>query len=241
VQERCRIQESAGPETNMVSSRRRGAEGSATRAELIEAAERLIREDGYAALTSRTLADRLGLSRQIVHYYFKSIDDVLIALVQKEAAKTLARLEEAVASAEPLRAVWEICSDPAQAALSLELNALANRRPAVRAEVKKFAEQFRELQTRGLVRHLEQRGIQPVIKPIVATILLSCLSQILALEAQIDINLGHKEMLEFVDECLRAFAEGRENSMGFPASGGAAAPPGRKRKAPRRAAVAIRR
>jgi hypothetical protein len=74
----------------------------------------------------------------------------------------------------------------------------------------------------------------------VATVLLTCLSQILALEAQIDINLGHKEMLEFVDECLRAFAEGRENSMGFPARG-AAALPGRKKKAPRRAAVAIRR
>ena len=101
---------------SMASTRRRGVERSATRAELIEAAGRLIREEGYAALTSRTLADRLHLSRQIVHYYFKSIDDVPIALVQQRAAKTLARLEEAVVSEEPLRVVWEICSDPEQAA-----------------------------------------------------------------------------------------------------------------------------
>lgn len=200
----------------MVVRRRMGVASSATRAELIEAAAKLICEEGYAALTSRTLADRLQLSRKIVHYYFKSIDDVLIALVQQRAAKSLASLEEAVRSAEPLRAVWEICSNPEQAALSLELNALANRRPAVRAEVKKFAEQFRQIQVRALTRHLEERGIEPLIKPIAATVLLTCLSQILALEAQIEITLGHKETLQLVDDCLRAFAQGSVSPMQFP-------------------------
>lgn len=199
----------------MASSRRRGVETSATRAELIEAAATLIGEEGYAALTSRTLADRLNLSRKIVHYYFKSIDELLIALVQRRGAKMLALLEETLESPEPLRAVWTICSNPDQAALSLELNALAHRRPVVRAEVKKFAEQFREIQTRALIRHLEQRGIEPAIKPIVATVLLTCLSQILALEAQIDITLGHKETLELVDDCLRAFAMDGSTAMPF--------------------------
>jgi AcrR family transcriptional regulator len=200
----------------MAVSRRRGPETSATRAELIEEAGKLICEEGYAALTSRTLAERLKLSRQIVHYYFKSIEEVLVALVQHRAGESLARLEAAVDSAEPLRAVWEICSDPAQAALSLELNALAHRRPAVRAEVKKFAEQFRQAQTRALIRHLEFRGIEPSIKPLVATVLLTSLSQILALEAQIDIKLGHEETLEFVDDCLRAFAQGVQSPIEFP-------------------------
>jgi AcrR family transcriptional regulator len=221
----------------MAASRRRGAESSATRAELIEAAGALICEAGYAALTSRTLADRLKLSRKIVHYYFKSIDDLLIALVQHRAAQSLARLEEAVSSAEPLRAVWEICSSPDQAALSLELSALANRRPAVRAEVKKFAEQFRQTQTRALVRHLEQRGIEPTIKPIAATVLLTCLSQILALEAQIDITLGHQETLELVDDCLRAFAQGRPAAIKFPVPRRATARSGRSKKTAARATV----
>ena len=219
----------------MAVSRRRGVQSSATRAELIEAAATLICEEGYAALTSRTLADRLNLSRQIVHYYFKSIDEVLVALVQQRAAKSLALLEQALGSAEPLRAVWEICSNPDQAALSLELNALANRRPAVRAEVKRFAEQFRQIQAHALVRHLEQRGIEPAIKPIVATVLLTCLSQILALEAQIDIELGHKETLELVDACLRAFANDGKSGINFPeakraVSGGERARPASSRR-----------
>ena len=197
--------------------RRRGVESSATRAELIEAGAQLIREEGYAALTSRTLANRLGLSRQIVHYYFKSIDELLIALIEQGATKSLSRLHEAEVSTEPLRALWEICSDPDQAALALELNALANRRPAVRAAVKRFAEQLRGVQTCVLVRHLEMRGVSPSIKPIVATVLLTCLSQILALEAEIDIKLGHKETLELVDDCLRAFKEGHPSLIQLPA------------------------
>jgi hypothetical protein len=119
--------------------------------------------------------------------------------------------------------------------LSLELNALANRRPIVRAEVKKFAEQFRQIQERALVRHLQERGIEPAIKPLVATVLLTCLSQILALETQIDITLGHKETLELVDDCLRAFAQNGTDSIDFAAAKGLVGkqvqkPPPRRRR-----------
>src|ERR1700759_4619531 len=166
----------------MPSERRRGTRDSATRTELIAAATALIRDEGYATLTSRTLADRLGLSRQIVHYYFKSMDDLCVALVQENAVRTLQRLEEAVQSGKPLRAVWMLCNDPEQAALSLELIALARRRPAVRTEVRKMAERFREIQTEALISDLARRGIEPTIKPVVASILLSGLSQVMALE-----------------------------------------------------------
>ena len=122
-------------------------------------------------------------------------------------------------SGEPLRTLWEVNSDRAQATLSLELNALASRRPAVRAEVKRFAEEFRDLQTRVLIQHLEKRGISPDLRPIVATVLLTSLSQVLMLESAIDINRGHAETLEFVDDCLRAFAQGRASPMPRPLQG----------------------
>ena len=200
----------------MVSSRRRGGENSVVRAALIEAAEQLIREEGYPAVTARNLADKINLKRQIVHYYFKSMDAVFIAVIRRGADKVRPRLEAALISDEPLRTLWEVNSDPAQAMLSLELNALANRRPAVRAEVRRFAEEFRNLQSRVLVQHLERRGIIPILRPLVATVLLTSLSQVLTLESAIDIHRGHAETLEFVDDCLRAFAEGRASPMQRP-------------------------
>jgi AcrR family transcriptional regulator len=200
----------------MVSTRRRGGEDSAMRAALIEAAEQLLCERGYPAVTSRNLADKVNLKRQIVHYYFKSMDDLFIAVIQTGAVKARARFEAAMDAEEPLRAFWEINRDPVQSVLALELNALAHRRPAVRAEVKRYAEEFRDLQTQALVRHLARRGIQPAMQPLVATVLLTTLSQVLTLEAAIDITHGHADTLEFVDACLRAFAEGRESPMPAP-------------------------
>jgi len=197
----------------MVSTRRRGAENSAVRAALIEAAEQLIREEGYPSVTARNLADKINLKRQIVHYYFHSMDDVFIAVIRRGADNFRPRLEAALTSVEPVRTLWEINCDPAQATLSMELNALANRRPAVRAEVKRFAEEFRDLQTQVLVHHLEKRGISPELRPIVATVLLTTLSQVLTLESAIDIVRGHAETLEFVEDCLRAFADGRASPM----------------------------
>jgi TetR/AcrR family transcriptional regulator len=200
----------------MVSTRRRGVENSAVRSALVDAAELLIREGGYPSVTARNLADKISLKRQIVHYYFHSMDDLFIAVIRRGADKARPRLEAALTADQPLRALWEINSDPAQATLTLELSALASRRPAVRAEVKRFAEEFRDLQTRVLIEHLKKRGISPDLQPIVATVLLTSLSQVLTLESAIDIDRGHPETLEFVDECLRAFAEGRVSPLPRP-------------------------
>lgn len=192
----------------MASERRRGVENSARRAALVEAAEQLIRDGGYPAVTTGNLADKVGLTRQIVHYYFHSIDEVFIAVIRKNSDRMRAQLEEAARAQEPLRELQRLNRDPEQAILSIELTALANRRPVVRAEVARAAEEARTLQTRLLADHLKQRGITPGMNPLVATVLLTSLAQTLALEAAIDISSGHRETMAFVDLCLRAFAEG---------------------------------
>lgn len=178
------------------------------RAELIDAAEELIREEGYPAVTSRTLAEKVGLKRQIVHYYFRSMDDLFIAVVRRAADRMRESVAAAAASNEPLRELQRINQDPRGAILSMELHALANRRPAVRAEVARAAEEFRDLQTQILTKLLEHQGVEPAIRPVVAIVLLSSLAQVLAVESAIDVSRGHAETLEYVDECLRAFALG---------------------------------
>jgi AcrR family transcriptional regulator len=180
------------------------------RAALVDAAEDLIREGGYPAVTARNLAEKVNLKRQIIHYYFHSMDDVFVAVIRRNTEHMKARLEEAMTAPEPVRALQELNRDPAQAVLSMESNALANRRPVVKAEVARSTKELRELQTQLMTRHLEVRGITPAMRPIVATVLLTSLAQVLALEAAIDVDTGHAETYAFVDACLRAFAEGRE-------------------------------
>jgi AcrR family transcriptional regulator len=186
----------------IASGRRRGVESSATRAILIEAAAQLIREEGYPAVTARRVARKAGLKPQLVHYYFKTMDDLYVAVIRRGGEMMLERVARAVASEQPLRAVWRLAKDTKLAALSMEFLALANHRKAVRAEVKRYAEQLRIVQTAALARHLQVRGIKPTVAPIAAMVLMHSVSQILMLEAALDISLGHRETREFIESSL---------------------------------------
>ena len=64
-----------------MAERRIGAESSTTRQALLDAAEQVMREEGYAAVTSRRVAQRAGLKPQLVHYYFRTMDELFLALL----------------------------------------------------------------------------------------------------------------------------------------------------------------
>src|ERR1051325_11314149 len=134
----------------MATTRRLGAEDSATRLALLDAARALLLEEGYAAVTSRKVAARAGLKPQLVHYYFATMDDLFIALVRHGAELNLARQAKALTDADRLRALWEFANDPAGATFTMELAALANHRKAIRAELATYAERFRALQADAL-------------------------------------------------------------------------------------------
>ena len=80
------------------AKRRIGAESSETRALIIEATEAVIREEGYAAASTRRVALRAGLKPSLVHYYFPTTDDLLLAVFEQGAAQSDKMIEIAVAS-----------------------------------------------------------------------------------------------------------------------------------------------
>lgn len=190
----------------MASNRRRAAPDSEMRSRLLDAAEAIIRECGHGALTSRTLAERLSLKRQIVHYYFESMDELLVQVVRRNSERALAALEEPEVRANPLRAIWQMSNDRDLAVLALELAALAARRPAVRAVVREAAEAARAAQTRILGEHLAARGIVPAIDPEVATIVLASLSYTMVQEDAVGITAGHDKLRALVEAALDRFA-----------------------------------
>src|SRR5215471_9902657 len=110
----------------MASPRRIGAEDSKTRALLLDAAERLLLEEGYASVTSRRVAARAGLKPQLVHYYFRTMDDLYLDVFRRRAEANLARVEQAVAQDPSLGALWRLnAADPGAAVFTTEFVALA--------------------------------------------------------------------------------------------------------------------
>jgi AcrR family transcriptional regulator len=194
----------------MATTRRIGAEDSATRAALLDAALQLMVDEGYAAVTSRRVAAKAGLKPQLVHYYFRTMDDLFIALVRRGAEQNLARQARALASPQPLQAFWELSNDPAGTKLYMELSALANHRKAIRSELASYAEEFRRLQVRALGRVFEDAGIDPDEYPTEAVLVfLTSVSQVLGLEEALGMTMGHEETRAVVERFLSRALSGR--------------------------------
>jgi AcrR family transcriptional regulator len=186
------------------TSRRLGAETSKSRAALLEAAEQLMLQEGYAAVTSRRVAASAGLKPQLVHYYFRTMDDLFLALFRRRAEQGLERQAQALASPQPLWALWDLSRDPRGTALTMEFVALANHRKAIRTEIASSAERFRSDQLRGLEPVLAQYGIAEACSPLVFTVLMSSASRFLVIESEtLGMTAGHAETIAFVEGFLR--------------------------------------
>jgi AcrR family transcriptional regulator len=197
----------------LASNRRIGLEQSKTRALLLDAAEQLMREEGYAAVSSRRVAARAGLKPQLVHYYFRTMDDLFLALFRSRTDEGLARQAEALASDRPLRALWEVSRDPEGTSLIMEFSALANHRKVVAAEIQRYGDRLREMQVEALSRTLERRGVDAgALPPMVASILIASISLFLRMEDGIGMSLGHAETEALIERWIAQMEPGAETA-----------------------------
>lgn len=183
--------------------------GEETRAALIEGAEQLMLEEGYAAVTARRLMQRANLKSQLLHYHFASIDDLFVAVIQRRFDVNVRLMLQSLSVDDPLKGLWAFIGDKDNARLSMEFLALASHRVAVRDEVKRYAEQLRRMQTEAFERYFRLRDVSPEVPPMVSAMVLSSLWQALHMEEVHGIELGHAELKEFIDSRLHLVWEGK--------------------------------
>lgn len=143
----------------MAEARRPRAATVEKRTRLLDATEEIMLREGYAAVSSRSVAAKVGINAPLVHYHFPTIDDLFVAVVRRRAERNIERMADALASPEPLRAWWELASDPRGTALLVELMAAANHRPALKAEVGALARDVRRMQIETLDDILDEYGL----------------------------------------------------------------------------------
>ncbi len=188
-----------------VSERRIGATDSASRTQLLDAAEKLLMTEGYASVTSRRIAAEAGLKPQLVHYYFRTMDDLFVALLQRSAELNLAHFDKEIARDGSLANLWRLNSDPRGSAFMIEFAALSNHRKEIRSELAAYAERFRKAQLVALRRALEEEGID--IPAEVVILLATGLSQIMGIEKNLGMTTGHKATQAFVRDLIENIAD----------------------------------
>lgn len=185
----------------MAVTRRMGPENAATRTALMDATEAVMREEGYAAVTSRRVAERAGVNQQTVYYYFETMEDLLLASYRRRMQRVLESVERAMASERPLHAYWQSISDPLDAAVTVEYLALANHNEQVRRETIEFGERARRLEADRLSDRIEQSA--DGAGPLGVVMAITYIGYLLGFEATLGIRGGHKEARLLVESWLR--------------------------------------
>jgi AcrR family transcriptional regulator len=182
-----------------------GPPGSATWNLVLDAAESILLEEGYAELTSRRIADRIGIKQRLVYYYFHTMDDIAVEAFRRLSKRELERLELALQAELPLHEVWDVCIHTTDARLISEFMALANRSEGVRREVIHFIERSRALQVEALSRAVrEKQGGVAGLPPVAITLLATSVALALTREAQLGISMGHRELERVIADALSA-------------------------------------
>ena len=187
------------------SVRRLAPVDSETRARMLDAAEAVLRDEGYAMLTSRRIANRMGVKQQLVFYYFRTMDDLVVDAFRRLAARELERVETALSSERPLHEIWNVCIHTSDARLITEFMALAHRNEALRKEVIAYIEQMRRIHVGALTRASKDgaSGLS-ALAPVAISFLATSAALALTREGAIGVSMGHAEVLELIGQSIAA-------------------------------------
>jgi len=178
-----------------------------TRKLILDETEKLMIEEGYAAVSSRRVAQELGLNAATVHYYYPTTDELFIALHRRMTERQLEELDKVLASEDPLEAFWRFQSS-SQTALGVEFLALSNHRKAIRDVLANSTNNARDAQVLRLNQAVGDLAVDPaVLPPVVLSTVLVAVGRLLANEERVGITRGHDEVRRFVDWALEKLAQ----------------------------------
>ncbi|MFW0785555.1 helix-turn-helix domain-containing protein [Gordonia sp. CPCC 206044] len=190
----------------METGRRLGSPEARNRSILLDAAEQLMVEKGYAAVTSRRVAEAAGLKPQLVHYYFRTMDELFLEMFRRRAQSGLEQQRKLLRSPQPLWALWQFSIEPTVAKFTAELVALANHRKELRAELARYSGQLRREAREAIEELLPNYGADPDRFPAaVAIVLMTSVSRVVMMEKTLGITDGHDETFAFVEKWLHKF------------------------------------
>lgn len=127
---------------------------SATRAAILDAARQRLLADGYARLSTRSVAEAAGVPLSQLHYHFGSKQQLILDVLEAEDARRLARQTAMYAEGRPLWQRYEQACDFLEDDLESgyvrvlqEMIAAGWSDPAIRARVRELLQGWLDLVT----------------------------------------------------------------------------------------------
>lgn len=190
----------------MKQPRRLGLEKSATRERIVAAAVKVLQQEGGIGLTASAVARVANVKPHLIHYYFRTMDDLLVAMVEIVGREGLDKTAAALGSEEPLRALWTAETGSTWGNLILQIQAIAMHRDSVRKALVAHAEEVRKLQIEAVVRHCEAHQIVTDIPPVAMIQVIVGIARQLVRERTLGFTLGHEVVVSVIENLLEQAA-----------------------------------
>ena len=188
--------------TKTVTSARIAAEEA-----LLDAAERLLVAGGHAGITTRRLAVAAGVNHGLVHYYFGSLENVLIRTLERFTERLVSRQRELCGTEKPFVEKWRTAMrylvrpgrHPYEK-IWLELQALGWNDEGLREHLGQVNAEWRAVLTEAFGEPHRELGIEMPLDALVSLVM--TFNQGIALERLGGIETGHDALLEWIDQWL---------------------------------------
>jgi AcrR family transcriptional regulator len=183
---------------------------SAAEEALLDAAERVLVDAGYAGITTRRLAEEAGVNHGLVHYYFGSVENLLVRTLERFTERLITRQREMYAADMPFLEKWRtamrylMSEDVAYEKVWLELQALAWNQPDLREHLARVNAEWRAVLTEAFEQPHRELGVEMPLETLVSLVMTFNLGIIV--ERLGGIQTGHGELLDWID----AFLEERQ-------------------------------
>jgi len=178
--------------------------GDATRRALLDAAEELLISKGVAGITTRKVADRAGVNQALVHYHFGTIEELLVAALERVSVQVKERSQKIYATDQSFVDGWfeemeaKITTDfdRGWGKVWLENLTLAANRPKICKQYVKASTMTRKLHEQQVSEMLAELGIDEDEFPARGIVtLLDAITSKLILDRLVGIKAGHKELI----------------------------------------------
>jgi AcrR family transcriptional regulator len=176
---------------------------------LLDAAERLLVDVGHAGISTRRLADEAGVNNGLVHYYFGSIENLLVRVLERFTERLIARQRAMYADPDvPFIEKWRtamrylLSEDVAYEKVWLELQALAWNRPELRGRVDRVNAEWRAVLTEAFAESSKRYGIEMPLEALVSLVI--TFNEGIILERLSGVEEGHRELLDWIDSWMEA-------------------------------------
>ena len=114
---------------------------------LLDAAERLLIKVGHAAVTTRLVSQEAGVNHGLVHYYYGSMEDLFLAVLERFTGRLIVRQRAMYAADTTFLVKWRTAMGFLEEDLAagypkilLELEAMGWNRPSVRKRIAAIGE-----------------------------------------------------------------------------------------------------